>query len=231
MKPRYIEEAELLLGEKEIKGKLANEKIKELYADAGHPTVVSDEVPWCAAYVGACLVRANKPSTGTLLARDYLNYGKSLGKKPKVHSIGIMRRGTSSWEGHVGFVTDFNDSHVWLLGGNQRDSVNVTKYPRSQFLGFVEPKEEEADLTQKEVISDSRRLSTQTWFERTAVALGLGGTISWQTLEQIRSFATDNAGLIILGGLGTVFIGSRILKWMSYREYKEGRYLPKSQWN
>ena len=229
MKPRYIEEAEALLGEKEVKGKLANDKIKELYADAGHPSVISDEVPWCAAYVGACLVRANKPSTGTLLARDYLTYGAKL-KGPKLYSIGVMRRGTSSWEGHVGFVVDFNDTHVWLLGGNQRDSVNVSKYPRSQFLGFVVPKEDEADVSEQQLIKDSRRLTTQTWGERTLATLGVGGAISWQTLEQVRSFATDNAGLLILGGLGTVWLGSRLIKWMSYREYKQGRYQPNAQW-
>lgn len=230
MKPRYIEEAEKLLGTKEIQGKLANEKIKDLYADAGSPEVQSDEVPWCAAFIGACLVRANKPSTGTLLARDYLKYGKSLGKKPKLYSIGVMSRGNSSWEGHVGFVVDFNDTYVWLLGGNQANSVNVTKYARSKFLGFVIPKDEDADLTQKELIDDSRRLTTQTWFERSTAAMGLGGALSWNTLEQVRSFATDNAGLIILGGLSVVFIGSRVLKWMSYREYKQGRYQPNAQW-
>lgn len=230
MKPRYIEEAEKLLGAKEVKGSLSNEKIKDLFKDSGNPTVTSDEVPWCAAFVGGCLARANKKNTGTLLARDYLKYGKSNGLRPKLYSIGIMRRGTSSWEGHVGFVVDFNENYVWLLGGNQRNEVNVTKYPRKSFLGFVMPDEEEADLSQKEVISDSRRLTTQTWFERSAATLGLGGAISWQTLDQVRSFANDHAGLIILGGLGTVWLGSRLLKWMSYREYKEGRYLPKSQW-
>lgn len=229
MKPNYILEAEALLGEKEVKGKLANEKIKELYADAGSPEVVSDEVPWCAAFVGACLVRANKPSTGTLLARDYLNYGTKL-KGPKQYSIGVMRRGTSSWEGHVGFVVDYDDNWVWLLGGNQRDAVNVTKYPRKQFLGFVVPKEDEADVTPKQLVKASRRLNTQTWGERTFAALGFGGALSWQTLEQVRTFATDHAGLLILGGIGSVWLFSRLLKWMSYREYKQGRYYPKSQW-
>lgn len=229
MKPNYILEAEALLGEKEVKGRLSNDKIKDLYADAGHPSVVSDEVPWCAAFVSACLARTNHAFTGTLLARDYLNYGTKL-KGPKQYCIGVMRRGTSSWEGHVGFVVDFNDSHIWLLGGNQNNSVNVTRYSRSQFLGFVVPKEKEADVTPKELVKVSRRLKTQTWGERTLATLGLGGAIGWQTLEQVRSFATDNAGLLILGGIGAVWLVSRLLKAMSYREYREGRYYPSEQW-
>lgn len=228
MEPKYIGEAKKLLGEKEVKGKLANQTILDLYKDVGH-NIQSDEVPWCAAFVGACLVRANKPSTGTLLARDYLKYGTKL-KGPKQYSIGIMRRGNSSWQGHVGFVVDFNDTHVWLLGGNQRDAVNVTKYPRSQFLGFVVPKEDAIDKPVKEVVADSRRLKTQGWFERTTVALGLGGAVTWNTLNEFKNFVSDNAGLFIAGSLAATWLGYKVIKWMSVREYREGRYLPKSQW-
>jgi uncharacterized protein (TIGR02594 family) len=230
MKPRWITEAEALVGEKEVKGKLANAKIVELYKEAGHASIKSDEVPWCAAFVGACLVRANKPSTGTLLARDYLKYGKSLGKKPEIYSIGIMQRGNSGWEGHVGFVVKFDANYVWLLGGNQADSVNVSKFPRGKFLGFVVPVETATDVPAKEINAVSRRLQTQTWGERSVAALGLGGAISWNTLSTVKQFAADNVGLIMLGGIAAVLAGSYLVKWMSHREYREGRYLPKRQW-
>lgn len=230
MKPRWIVEAEALVGQTEVKGKLANPKIVELYKEAGHEAIKSDEVPWCAAFVGACLVRANKPSTGTLLARDYLKYGKSLGKKPELYSIGVMQRGNSGWEGHVGFVVKFDANYVWMLGGNQADSVNVSKFPRSKFLGFVVPVEKEADVTPKELAKSSRRLQTQTWAERSVAALGLGGAVSWNTLSSVKQFASDNVGLIMLGGVAAVLAASYAIKWMSHREYREGRYLPKKQW-
>jgi uncharacterized protein (TIGR02594 family) len=230
MKPNYIVEAEALLGEKEVKGKLANEKIVELYADAGHPDVVSDEVPWCAAFVGACLARSNKPHTGTLLARDYLKYGKKL-KKPQEYSIGVMRRGNSSWEGHVGFVVDFNDTHVWLLGGNQNNSVNITRYPRSQFLGFTVPEEKTMDITTPELVKSSRRMTKQNWFQRAYATIAAGVAGLWAAAPQVLELARDNAGWVLLGFLGLGWLSLQLLKGDSVREYREGRYQPNSQWN
>ena len=120
MEPGYITQAKALLGEKEIAGKLDNPKIIELYADAGHDEIQHDEVPWCAAFVGACLARANLPNTGTLLALDYKNYGvPTEGNQPELYCIGVKTRGSSTWEGHVGFVVAFDDDTVSLLGGNQ----------------------------------------------------------------------------------------------------------------
>ena len=229
MEPRYIVEAKALLGEKEIKGRLANEKIVELYKDAGQPQVVSDEVPWCAAFVGACLARANKPHTGSLVARDYLRYGTKL-KGPKKNAIGVMRRGNSSWEGHVGFVVDYDKDWVWLLGGNQSDSVNVQKYARSKFLGFVEPKEVEQDVPKKEVIASSTRLKTQTWMQR-IYAVGSAAVAGiWAFANQILDLAKDNVGLVLLGVLALGWVGLKIVESMSMKEYRQGRYLPSGQW-
>ena len=235
MKPRYIVEAEALLGEKEIAGKLSNPKIKELYADAGVPSVVSDEVPWCAAFVGACLARANQPNTGTLLARDYrseafLKKCEDHGKKPVLHSIGVMRRGNSGWEGHVGFVVGFDAKTVTLLGGNQSDSVKLQSFPREKFIGFATPKDVEKDVSTKEVVKASRRLSTQTWLQRAYLTFSAGLAAVWQYSTEIVNLAKDHTGVLLLGLLGFGWITMAVLKSMSVREYREGRYLPKKQW-
>ena len=229
MDPTYILEAKALLGEKEIHGSLDNPKITELFADAGHPEVIHDEVPWCAAFVGACLARSNLPNTGTLLALDYRTYGVDAGG-PKLFSIGVKRRGNSTWEGHVGFVVAVDDNYVSLLGGNQHDSVCVQKFPRSDFIAFRFPEEKTPDLPPNEMISDSRRMQTQSFFERTMVGLGLTGGASWATLGEVKAFASDHVGLIILGSLFTAWGFSKIITSMSLREYIEGRYFPSKQW-
>jgi|CXWL01.1.fsa_nt_gi uncharacterized protein (TIGR02594 family) len=230
MRPKYIEEAYKLLGLKEGAGKLNNKDVLDLYADAGHPEVKNDEVPWCAAFVGACLARANKPSTGTLLARDYLNYGKRLGKKPEMFAIGVMSRGNSSWEGHVGYVVKFDAERVWLLGGNQNNSVSVVSYPRSRFLGFTKPEEKEVDKSSKEITNDSRRLKTQTWLER-AYAVGAAAFTAVCTYyNEALALLRDNAGVVILSVIALGWLSLRLLKSMSIREYREGRYQPKKQW-
>lgn len=38
--------------------------------------------------------------------------------------------------GHVGFFAGYEMGTIYLLGGNQGDSVNVSPYPKSRLLGI-----------------------------------------------------------------------------------------------
>jgi hypothetical protein len=49
--------------------------------------------------------------------------------------IGVIPRGSSSWQGHVFFIDRLEGAWVWGLGGNQSDAVNVKRYPVSKLLG------------------------------------------------------------------------------------------------
>jgi uncharacterized protein (TIGR02594 family) len=229
MEPKYIIEARALLGEKEVAGKLANEKIVELYEDAGHKEVTSDEVPWCAAFVGACLARANLKNTGTLLARDYANYGIKL-DEPEENCIGVMKRGNSGWEGHVGFVVKWNATRVWLLGGNQNNSVSVSSFPRAKFIAFVKPNPKVADLPTKDIVKASRRMKTQSLYQKFLGFLTATGVTLWQFLDGFKEFVKDNTGLVIVLLVATTMLVNALLQGMGVIEYKEGRYLPSFQW-
>jgi hypothetical protein len=50
--------------------------------------------------------------------------------------IGVIPRGSSSWQGHVFFIDRIEGAWVWGLGGNQSDAVNVKRYPVSKLLGI-----------------------------------------------------------------------------------------------
>jgi hypothetical protein len=41
--------------------------------------------------------------------------------------------------GHVFFVVGWNRTHVYALGGNQRDSVSVVTIPRSEIIAYRWP--------------------------------------------------------------------------------------------
>jgi hypothetical protein len=49
--------------------------------------------------------------------------------------IGVIPRGSSSWQGHVFFIDRIEGQWVWSLGGNQDDAVNVKRFPVSKLLG------------------------------------------------------------------------------------------------
>ena len=75
-------------------------------------------------------------STRKLTARSYLDWGIPVNiADAQPGDIGVIPRGTSSWQGHVFFIDRIDGPWVWGLGGNQSDAVNVKRYPVSKLLG------------------------------------------------------------------------------------------------
>ena len=123
-------------GTTEGPGPADNPVIMEMYASVGHDWVEHDSVAWCAAFVGHCLERAGIRSTRKLTARSYLDWGVPVEvTDAQQGDIGIIPRGSSSWQGHVFFIDRIEGPWVWGLGGNQDDAVNVKRYPVSKLLG------------------------------------------------------------------------------------------------
>lgn len=124
------------IGTTEGPGPENNPAIMAMYASVGHDWVEHDSVAWCAAFVGHCLERAGMRSTRKLTARSYLNWGISVEiVDAQPGDIGVIPRGSASWQGHVFFIDQIEGAWVWGLGGNQSDAVNVKRYPVSKLLG------------------------------------------------------------------------------------------------
>jgi uncharacterized protein (TIGR02594 family) len=135
----WMAEAEKLLGTYEAPGDKDNPEVVKLYAEAGHPEIRHDAVPWCAAFVGAVLKRAGLEGTGGLSAREYEGWGENL-RAPIYGCIGVKKRAGGGYLGHVGFVVAANATQIIMLGGNQGDVVSIAAFPRSQFTAFRWPK-------------------------------------------------------------------------------------------
>jgi len=127
------------VGTDEMRGTKHNPVILEYFDAVGHGWVREDEVPWCAAFVGAVLEEAGHKGTGSLAARSYLNWGHKV-DKPKYGDIVVFWRGSKNgWQGHVGFYVRETKDYIYCLGGNQGDSVNVSRYSKSKLLGYRRP--------------------------------------------------------------------------------------------
>jgi uncharacterized protein (TIGR02594 family) len=135
---RWLELAWTDLGQTEIEGPKSNPVIAGYFRDAEHPEVESDEVAWCAAFVGAHLQRAGHKPTGSLMARSYLTWGRKL-EAPQKGAVCILPRGNDPASGHVGFVVGWTDTTVSLLGGNQGNRVSVQEFQREQVLAYRWP--------------------------------------------------------------------------------------------
>lgn len=130
-------------GVREVYGPDAAPEIIAYFRDAGRDDILSDEVPWCAAFVAACIARAGIPvaiaKDQRLLARSYLKLGTPI-ETPRMGCIAVLTRGDpSGYTGHVGFVVGSTDTHIAVLGGNQANAVNVRHFPKSQVLGYRWP--------------------------------------------------------------------------------------------
>lgn len=236
VKPKYYLEAERLLGLKEIPGKQHNQEIVALWRESGMPQITDDETPWCMAFVNGCLVRGNKAGTKSGLARSplYPEHKDKFEKLdgPELYSIGVMKRGNSSWQGHVGFVADFNDKYVWLLGGNQGNAVSIARYPRSAFsgsgLGFVRPTKSATDVPLSELKEDSRALKASSWFQRITLAVSAGATAAFNFINDFKTFVDNNTGLVLLAVIAVGLLAVKTWDYFTINAYQEGRYLPKS---
>lgn len=136
--PAWLDHAWLEAGVHETPGPAANDRILQFFKDVGHPTIASDEIAWCAAFLGACLERAGHRSTRSLLARSYLDWGTPL-QVAKLGAVAIFSRGSDPGQGHVGFVIGAGDKRLYLLGGNQQDAVSVQSFEASRLLGLRWP--------------------------------------------------------------------------------------------
>jgi uncharacterized protein (TIGR02594 family) len=136
--PAWLAAAWAELGVREIKGARHDARVLAYYREAGHAQIGNDEVPWCAAFLGAMLKRGGLKGTNSLMARSYLNWGVPL-KEAKLGAVAVLSRGSNPALGHVGFVVGAAKGKVFLLGGNQSDSVNIAAFDSKKILGLRWP--------------------------------------------------------------------------------------------
>lgn len=135
--PAWLAEAIKHLGTREIKGVKHEPKILSWWKAIKRGGIQSDEVPWCAAFVGAMLESVGLRSSRYESARSYLDWGIPL-DYPCVGCIVIFQR--DSGGGHVGFVVGKDAlGNLMVLGGNQSDEVNVRSFPVNRVVGFRWP--------------------------------------------------------------------------------------------
>ena len=93
--------------------------------------------PWCGDFVETCIRVAlpDEPLLGALgvnpyWARNWLLFGQEV--KPITGAVLVFSRGSG---GHVGFAMGQDDTHFYVLGGNQSDAVTIARIAKSRLLG------------------------------------------------------------------------------------------------
>lgn len=126
MEPRWLIRAREFNGTREIPGKGNNPQILDWWSLIRAP-FTDDATPWCAGFVGGVLEECGIKSSRSAAARSYEKWGRGL-SKPVIGCIVVFSR---KGGGHVGFYVGETKTHILVLGGNQGDMVNVSKYPKN----------------------------------------------------------------------------------------------------
>lgn len=136
--------AERFIGVKELPGKKDNPFIMSmLKLDNSWPE--NDEVPWCAAFCNYVAWLLRLPRSKSLRARSWLRVGTPIhpADAQQGFDVVIFKRGSGEQPGpevieapgHVAWFSAQYDNQVYVLGGNQGNSVSVANYPLTRVLG------------------------------------------------------------------------------------------------
>ena len=137
--PSYFDVAMGELGQREVAGPDHNPRILQ-YHQHTSLKAQDDETPWCASFVNWCLEEACCEGTHSALARSFVSWGYAVPLGDiRVGDIVIFSR-TKPWQGHVGFVKDWTENDVLVLGGNQSNAVSLKWYPFLRLVGIRRPK-------------------------------------------------------------------------------------------
>ncbi|MEF3076864.1 TIGR02594 family protein [Methylobacter sp. Wu1] len=123
-------------GQEEIRGSLHNPRIVEYHASTSLQAT-SDETPWCSAFVNWCLKQAGIAGTNSAAAASWVSWGRATssqyGAIIVIYKAGAANSSLTSSGNHVGFLIEETTTHYSILGGNQRNRVKISSYPKSSF--------------------------------------------------------------------------------------------------
>lgn len=123
-----------LIGTNEVPGSKSNPKILGWAKDIGGwiaSFFKDDDIPWCGLFVAYVMREAGfeVKLKNPLGARNWAEFGNST--TPRYGAIMVFSR---EGGGHVGFYVSEDDDTYHILGGNQSNTVNVTKVRKNRFL-------------------------------------------------------------------------------------------------
>lgn len=126
------------LGVQEIAGPSHNPVIVKYATEAGFTNITDDETPWCSIFVNWCCEKAGLQRTHKANARSWLSVGNPVDNPFPGDVVVLWRDSPESWQGHVGLFCGYSKdkTQLFILGGNQRNSVSVQAFDAGKVLGF-----------------------------------------------------------------------------------------------
>ncbi|WP_075340565.1 TIGR02594 family protein [Tenacibaculum agarivorans] len=124
-------------GVKEVKGSKDHPQIINYFTSMGFDRMkYRNELTWSSAFANWVANEAGYEASKGLSARSWLTVGTSTDAPKQGDVVVLWKRYPSSDEGHVGFLVKESKRYVYLIGGNQGNSVSIKAYPKSRILDY-----------------------------------------------------------------------------------------------
>ena len=133
---KIVEVALAEYGNEGIVGQEHNPDVVKYFKDIGFSWINDDETPWCAAFLNWVFLKCNIKGTGKLTARSFLAIGRATLQPVLGDIVVLWRISPTSWAGHCGIYIKESKNLLWILGGNQSNSVRIETYSKKQLLGY-----------------------------------------------------------------------------------------------
>lgn len=195
------------LGLKEFPAARHNPEIVKMFADSGHAWVKDDETPWCAAFVGSVLAQVGLQGTQKLNARSYLEWGREvpLQEARKGDVVVLWRGSRNGWQGHVGFFDRVEGDNIYILGGNQGNSVSIAPYNKDRLLAVRTIREPRTHVAQSKTVQATIAQSAGVATAGITAVAALDGTAQMVVI----------GALALVAVAGMVIFKERLRKWRS----------------
>lgn len=158
IEPVWMREARRLMGQKEIPGPKSNPVIMGWAKRFGGWIAnyfTNDDIPWCGLFIGhviAITLPKEPLPANPLGALEWRKFGKL------THAcVGAILVFSRTGGGHVGIYVGEDQTHFHVLGGNQSNTVNMTRIAKSRLVsnGIRWPKTGETPIGGKVMLSAS----------------------------------------------------------------------------
>lgn len=111
----------------------------------------SDEIPWCGLFVANCFKEHGmEVSNSALSALAWADWGQ---KSPIAEGAVLVFKRTGG--GHVGFYVGEDSVAYLVLGGNQSDSVSITRVAKDRLVAVRWPKEIHPPAIEQRVVKST----------------------------------------------------------------------------
>jgi len=132
--PKLLVEAVKHLGLLEVSGDKSNPDILRWASELGLGKVyTTDSIAWCGLFVALCVKRAGyEVVKDPLWALNWNNFGVKVNSPMLGDIVTFVRPGG----GHVGIYVGEDNDCYHILGGNQSDSVSITRILKTRAKGF-----------------------------------------------------------------------------------------------